>query len=196
VALGSALQYAADWKKVFPLDKTIVVLATDGQPGDGCGASLDNSAASAAAGLGGDPSVPTYVIGVGPLTANLDTIASAGGTAKAFSVDDGNTSAFLEALKQIKQQAVACEFALPVPPGGTNLNLNKVNFQYTPGGGQTGTLPNTPDLGTCDPAKGGWYYDDPLQPSKILLCPASCSTLQADPGAKVDILLGCDTFKE
>ena len=196
VALSAAVQYAADWKLVFPADKTIVLLATDGQPGDGCNATLENSTEAASLGFNSDPSIATYVIGVGPLISNLDSIASAGGTNKAFLVNDGNTSAFLEALKQIKQQAVACEYALPVPPGGTSLNLNKVNFEYTSGGGQTEVIGNTSDLASCDPVKGGWYYDDPIQPTKLLLCPASCSTIQADLGAKVNVLLGCDTIKE
>lgn len=196
VALGAALSYAADWKKTFPKDKAIVVLATDGQPGDGCGATLENSAAAAAAGLSGNISVPTYVIGVGSSTGNLDTIADAGGSSKAFIVNDGNTSAFIEALKQIKLQAIACEFSLPTPPSGTVFNKDKVNFEYSPGGGQPKTLGNVANNGACDPDKGGWYYDDPQSPSKILLCPSSCTTLQADTAAKVNILLGCDTFKE
>jgi Mg-chelatase subunit ChlD len=195
VALAAALKYAADWKLAFPNDKPIVVLATDGEPGDGCGATLENSTAAAANGNSGSPSVPTYVIGVGPQLANLDQIASAGGTTKSFPVNDGNTSAFIEALKQIKQQAVACEFALPAPTSGS-LNLNKINFQFSSGGGEPQFLGNVADAAGCDPAKGGWFYDDPLKPSKILLCESSCTSFQTDPTTKINILLGCDTVKE
>ena len=45
------------------------------------------------------------------------------------------------------------------------------------------------DCGT-DP---GWYYDNPMNPTKIFLCPATCVTVQADPEANVKFLFGCPT---
>jgi hypothetical protein len=196
VALGAALQYASDWKLTFPKDKAIVVLATDGQPADACGATIDNSTAAAAAGFGADPAIPTYVIGVGPLVADLDSIAQSGGTGTAFLVNDANTSAFIEALKQIKLKAIACEYAVPKPQSGTDVDYSKVNFQYTPGGGSAELVGNTKDAASCDPVKGGWYYDVPAKPTKILLCPSTCGSLQSDANAKINIILGCDTKKE
>ncbi|RYE88355.1 MAG: VWA domain-containing protein [Myxococcales bacterium] len=193
VALTSALKYASDWKTAFPQEKTIVVLATDGQPGDGCGATVANSSAAADAGFKATPSVPTYVIGVGPDLSALDAVAQAGGTTSAFLVNDGNTSAFLQALKQIKQQAVACEFALPTPTDGASLDADKVNFEYTPGGGQAQVFSKSTDASACAGKADSWYYDDPTNPTKILLCPATCSVVQGDTGAKVNILLGCAT---
>lgn len=197
IALSSALHYSADWKNVFPQHKTIVVLATDGQPGDGCGATVENSSAAASAGFQGSPSVPTYVIGVGPQVSNLDTIAQSGGTGSAFLVNDGNTDAFIQALKQIKQQAVACEFALPTPTGGGTLDYNKVNVQYTPGGSSDAQyFTNAADVGACGGQTSGWYYDNSAAPTKILLCPATCGVVQSDASAKVSIQLGCDTRKD
>ncbi|RYE91258.1 MAG: VWA domain-containing protein, partial [Myxococcales bacterium] len=195
-ALGAALHYASDWKTAFPKDKTIVVLATDGQPGDGCGATVENSSAAAATGFQGSPSVPTYVIGVGSNLTALDAVAQAGGTGTAFLVNDGNTGAFLQALQQIKLQAVACEFALPAPATGT-LDYDKVNVQYTPGGTTTAQyFTNAADAASCGAQTSAWYYDSASAPTKILLCPATCSLVQADPSAKVSIQLGCDTIKE
>jgi hypothetical protein len=41
---------------------------------------------------------------------------------------------------------------------------------------------------------GGWYYDNPAAPTKVILCPATCMTVQADSNAKVDVQFGCDTI--
>ena len=53
---------------------------------------------------------------------------------------------------------------------------------------------------SCDPNKGGgWYYDseDPLatKPSKILLCPTTCTTVTAKFGYQVNVTLGCATHR-
>jgi hypothetical protein len=197
IALQSALKYAADYKLAFKKDKVVVVLATDGEPKDGCGATVANSVAAAAAGFGGTPAIPTYVIGVGKditSTANLDMIAAAGGTTKAFSVNDGNPGAFLDALKQIQSSSLGCEYAIPPSQNGGTLDLTKVNVQYTPGGGGPTLEKNVVNKAACAP--DGWYYDDPVKPTKIELCPATCTTVQADSSAKIDIILGCDTKKQ
>ena len=39
--------------------------------------------------------------------------------------------------------------------------------------------------------KPGWYFDSNAAPTKVVLCPSSCSTVQADSAAKVDVLFGC-----
>jgi hypothetical protein len=77
-----------------------------------------------------------------------------------------------------------------------NLDFTKVNVQYTPGGGMPVLLGNVANLAACDPQSGGWYYDNPANPTKIMLCPATCSTVQVDPSGAIEILLGCDTIHE
>ena len=44
----------------------------------------------------------------------------------------------------------------------------------------------------CMP-KGGWYYDVPATPKAIILCPTTCTAVQADVSTKVDLGSGCDT---
>jgi hypothetical protein len=41
--------------------------------------------------------------------------------------------------------------------------------------------------------KGGWYYDDPANPTKIIMCPTTCAALQGDVGGKVEVIFGCET---
>jgi hypothetical protein len=44
----------------------------------------------------------------------------------------------------------------------------------------------------CGP-EGGWYYDDPLNPTRVLVCPATCNTITNDLQGRIDILFGCGT---
>jgi hypothetical protein len=65
-----------------------------------------------------------------------------------------------------------------------------INVNYTPTGGMEvllGLVPSAADCGTSQ----AWYYDDPMMPTRILLCPAACTTVTADTGAAISILAGC-----
>lgn len=88
---------------------------------------------------------------------------------------------------------VSCSLDIPTPDGGT-LDPKKVNVKYTPGGnGNPSSILNVPGgAADCGP-NGGWYYDDPQNPSQIVLCPATCTVVQADTQAKVEVLFGCET---
>ncbi len=66
-----------------------------------------------------------------------------------------------------------------------------MNFSYTPKGvGMSKLLLRADDLTDCG-GKPGWYYDNNGSPAKIILCPASCATVQADTSAKISVLFGC-----
>jgi hypothetical protein len=48
----------------------------------------------------------------------------------------------------------------------------------------------------CGTKTDAWFYDDPTAPTKITLCPETCSTIQGNPGASVKLVLGCRTIGE
>ncbi len=93
----------------------------------------------------------------------------------------------------VQSTTLACSFDIPMN-GGT-IDPTKVNVNYTASGS------NMPQaigyvaggLAACGPS-GGFYYDDPNNPTKILLCPATCTAVQSDTGGKIDVLFGCDTI--
>ncbi len=89
---------------------------------------------------------------------------------------------------------LACEYDIPAVPDGGTIDSTKVNVTYTPGGmGAPVPLYNVPGgAAACGP-KGGWYYDNPANPTKILTCPATCDALQKDAAGKVEVLFGCAT---
>jgi hypothetical protein len=166
-----------------------VVLVTDGDPND-CNSSVQNVSAAAAAVAS---TVPTYVIGIGT-TSSLNAIAAAGGTGQAFIVSTTNPQQtaqdFQNALASIKGTQLSCDLKLPAAPAGQTVDYTKVNVVYTPSSGSPQTLTYN---ATCSGTGQGWHYDDPKAPTKIEICTASCTTIQSDKSAKLDIELGCDT---
>jgi hypothetical protein len=190
-AMEGAIQYAQTQLTMHAGAKVAVVLATDGEPNDCNSTVADVSAAAAAVAS----KIPTYVIGVGSATGNLDAIALAGGTQKAFVVAVGNPAQtatdFQAALAAIRGSQLACEYQLPQPPAGQTLDINNVNVEYTPSSGAPEVF--TYDASCSGSSGPGWHYDDPNHPAKIEICPSTCTTIQADAKGSIDILLGCAT---
>lgn len=190
-AMQGAIQYAQSVQAAAkPGEKVVIVLVTDGEPND-CSSTPDNVGAAAATVAA---TIPTYVIGVGAGAANLNTIAKGGGTAPAIMVATSNpaqiTADLLKAIGAIKKASLGCNYALPAPPSGKTLDIGSVNVNYTPGGGALTTLPYSADCSNAN----GWHYDNPAAPTQIVMCPASCTTLQNDKsGGAIDIVFGCAT---
>lgn len=84
---------------------------------------------------------------------------------------------------------LACEFTMPAGGDAGAVDPDNVSMQYTPSGGAPIDIPHVADAAQC--VGDGWYYDDNLAPTKLILCPATCTTVKADQGGKIDILLGC-----
>jgi uncharacterized protein YegL len=196
---------------VKPGGKYVLVVMTDGIPTDGKQTCL--SAASSA--LAGTPSVLTFAVGVGDETASATNVydevfvgdlAEAGGTAAPgcnpnwsdsdksgtpchFQVTPGAKTAqqiqadFLAAINKIRDTVSSCELGLTFNSG--DVDLGKVNVEYTSGAGQSTQI-------NQDPANG-WTYDNPTAPTKVVLHGAACDTLKADPNGKVKIIVGCKT---
>lgn len=194
VALAGAVDYARTWATQHPDRKVIVVLQTDGEP-NVCESTVDAVADVAAAGVSGTPSMLTYVIGVGEELRNLNEIATAGGTGNAFIVDttQDTTRQFIEAMNRIRAAAtVSCEFLIPKDGASGPVDFSKVNVTITPSGGRPPQqLAKASDPSQCDPAAGGWFYDSNQAPTRVRLCPASCSGVTADTGATVELEIGC-----
>ncbi|MBX3184139.1 MAG: VWA domain-containing protein [Polyangiaceae bacterium] len=189
-----ALQGAHDYARVVaeqrPDHQVVVVLATDGEP-TGCSAnSISGAASVAAAANSATPSVKTFVIGIGDLSA-LNTIAASGGTGSAFIVSSGNAGqGFLDAMNEIRG-ALTCQFKIPNPTTGEP-NKDLVNVGLTEPGKDQAIIPRVNGPGACA-GQPGWYYDNPSDPSQILLCPSSCDLVEFGGGVVVDVMIGCDS---
>jgi hypothetical protein len=202
--IRGACTYAKGWVGQNPGRTTVVLLVTDGVPEaplsaftTGCSPSLPDAVAAAQECTGQAPQVPIYVLGVGPSLQNLQQIAQNGGSQQAYLVD-GTTNvsqAVRVALNSIRGSAqVPCQYQIPPPTVGKQFVIDQVNVQYTPPMSTTpGIIYQAPASGRCDPVRGGWFYDDPMNPKTILLCPSTCTTVTAETGGQLDVALGCET---
>jgi hypothetical protein len=186
------------WAAAHPNEKTILVLATDGDP-TGCANNTVQSISTDLVGpaLAGNPSIMTFVVGVGSSLTSLNQIAAAGGTQQAFIVDTAGADPggqFLKAMQAIESSVLlGCQYAVPAPTNGAPFDPAKVNVQYTPTGSTPTQLFAVPNAAACTGANGGWYYDNPSTPTQIILCDSTCTAINAGSGATVEILLGCAT---
>ncbi|MCA9625773.1 MAG: VWA domain-containing protein [Myxococcales bacterium] len=194
-ALDGALQFTASVLDQKPNERAAVVLVTDGDPSD---CHLDeayfvNQAGAAYAGRG----ILTFAIGLeGSNPGLMNAIASAGGTGQGFFIGTGTfQDDLVAALQTIRESAVACEYQVPDQADGFTVNPDELNVLYTPsGGGSSTTIGQVPNLDACAAVSGGWYYDDPLDPTKIIFCPSTCAAVQGDLDAEIELLFGCATI--
>ncbi len=193
-ALQGAMDQMTAWLLQNPTHAGVVVLATDGIPND-CASTVDKVAQVALSGASDNPKILTFVIGVGSNLTALNQIAQAGGTGNAFLVDTaGNvTQQFIDALNAIRGGAIACEYLIPTPEGGT-IDFGKVNVQYTPGTGDKEFFPKVENKAACPPSGDGWYYDNPANPTKVILCQSTCDKIEADGQAEIGVAFGCTTI--
>ncbi len=192
-ALGGALQWAKAQHQKTPDENTVVVLVTDGQP-NGCDTDIPTIAGLASAALAAD-GTRTYAIGLtGSQEADMDQIAMSGGTTKGIFVADGanTTQDLIAALGAIRGAILDCDFPMPTPTKDSGADPALINVNFTPSSGAKSTLTQVANEAGCA-TTAGWYYDNAVNPSRIILCKSTCDTVTADPMASLQILLGCPT---
>jgi hypothetical protein len=192
-ALSGALAWAAAERMAAPEEKAVVVLVTDGEP-NGCEEEID-AIAQLSADAFASAQILTYAIGLtGSQESDMDAIAAAGGTTEGIFISDGATAQqeLLAALTAIRGSILDCDFPMPEASGGLMVDPSQINVNYTPAGGMTTTLGRVPDAASCGTGPG-WYYDNPQNPTTILLCPESCNQASGSYDASLEILLGCVT---
>ena len=191
-ALYGSLQYANTYQDNNPDHVVIVVFASDGDP-TSCNTSVQDIAAIADTAYAYN-GVRTFVIAIkGATLANLNQIAKAGGTNQAFDVTK-DVTLFKQKMDEIRKSVLACEFLIPKPQMGQEFDAKKVNIKYTPGDNTPASnIPQAANAADCG-GNPGWYYDNPVAPTKITFCPATCAAIQKDGGAKVNFVFGCATI--
>ena len=185
-----------------PNEEGVVILVTDGDPGACSGVdTVSNVASIASASAKGTPKIRTFVVGMeGATFSSLNTIAVAGeGSPTAFNAGaNGTTGAttaqqqLLDALEKIRSGALGCEYVLPVPEKG-KVDPASVEIAFTAGKNDPpAKFRRVDSLAKCGEATGGFYYDDPVAPRRLILCPASCEAVKKGTAAsKLDVVLGC-----
>lgn len=197
VALEGALAWAADHQREHPDARTVVLFVTDGQPA-GCDeriAAITLIAENALAEAG----VLTYAVGLtdamgeGLKKEDMEALATAGGTERAFFIADGPAAVdeLHATLSTIRGLALPCDFPMPEATSeGVDIDPGLVNVTYTSGAGADTPFTRVPAAEDCATSRS-WYYDDAANPSRIVLCPAACTLVGEDPRASFEILVGC-----
>lgn len=198
-ALGGAILQSIDVVSNLPDERAAVLVVTDGQP-QGPAATCSGVdpedpaviAGLAAAGVAFDPSILTFVIGLpGVDQTSANVIAQGGGTDEAILVSNVNVATeFANALAKASGEALPCEYALPPELADGTFDMNQVNVTIGTGGQEPAILPKNQ---LCVAPGLGWRYDDPVTPTAIELCEASCDALKSDLTATIFIALGCPT---
>jgi hypothetical protein len=199
-----------------PGGKKVLVILTDGVPTDGSNTQCIQAAGQELTKVSPQGPITTFVIGVGVFPSSntqsydpsfLGQLAQAGGAAPQgcnptenanaanvcyFQIDPSGsqtvaqlTQKFVDAINAIRGKVASCEFLLEKPDGGGQIDPGKVNVVYDDGQGHTTTL-------VPDPVNG-WTYDDPNNPTKVILHGVACDNIKVT-GGSVSVVLGCKTI--
>ena len=90
----------------------------------------------------------------------------------------------------IEGTELPCSFAFPQDTRSVMFSPDEVNVYWTPVGETERVVSRVDDQGRCGDQEG-WYYDHPMAPSLITLCPASCGETQGE----VRFEFGCMVVK-
>jgi len=195
-----------------------MLLITDGQPtfSEGCEGTgstaypVDPQPILDAVSAARDQGIRTFVIGSPGSEATetmgddarpwLSEAARLGGTALPGCSDTGPeychfdmtqeadfATALSEALLSITA-TLLCNYTIAAPPEGMELDIEAVNVVYSASDGGDYLLVQN-EAETCDL---GWRLLP--ETGEIVVCGSTCEALQADPGGRVELLLGCLPF--
>jgi len=189
-ALEGAIHRARNQAYDQPGRTVIVLLATDGLPTE-CQQGIWMLRSIAANGFEQQPSIRTFVIGVGNGLEDLHEIAAYGGTTSALLIKGSNVANdMFDAVKDIALQNVDCTFTLP--KSNEVLDYPKTAIQVRPSDGSDPAM--IPHVNSCPNFGDGWYFEgEAVTAETITLCADSCARVMSDPGAIVEIAVPCAT---
>jgi hypothetical protein len=187
----------------------IVVLISDGAPNgaDTGMTACETLAEQKFAAQPPDGPILTFAVGIGDLASSSDfkylsfmgRVAQKGGTApldcSAATSDPAGVchlqvtpgqgaaatkQAFLDAINKVRALSTSCEFTFTT---NDTTDLNNVTVEITDKDGNKSEVPKDDE--------NGWSFDDPSQPSKVVLHGAACSASTGTVSGRVDVVIGC-----
>lgn len=99
---------------------------------------------------------------------------------------------FEQMLDRIHEVALSCSYEIPEPPDGQVFDPQRVNVDYDDGFGLQ-TIGYVPSASDCAGVGNGWYYDDVVAPTAVLMCPQTCGRFEAADQASIELRFGCAT---
>lgn len=90
----------------------------------------------------------------------------------------------------VEEAKISCSIPMPKAPSGRKINPDQVTVEIVPSPGSPAQeIPHVSGQGQC--GSRGWYYDNNTNPTKIILCPSTCSWAQGLTDAELKIDSGC-----
>jgi hypothetical protein len=94
----------------------------------------------------------------------------------------------LDSLAEGVRAKVSCEIPYP---SSEESDPSRLAVRFTAAGEAAVTLTQVTAAIKCREVADGWYYDNPENPGRIILCPGACDTANATMGSKLEALVGC-----
>jgi hypothetical protein len=82
---------------------------------------------------------------------------------------------------------LTCDFAIPAPPAGRQLEPDKIAVSYKSGGMLVKDFGQVANSSECRP--DAFYIEN----GRVFLCPEVCQTISKDPQGGVDVLFTCNS---
>jgi hypothetical protein len=101
---------------------------------------------------------------------------------------------FDELATVVTDVSIVCEWEIPEPPDDMEFVADEVNVMFYDQDSVEHLIPYVESPADCDLVEHGWYYDDPDDPTMIILCPQTCDWVQGQEDAEIQIAFGCETI--
>jgi hypothetical protein len=187
-ALTGAYRYAMAQQASDPIREKAVVLISDGWP-TACAVNLPSDVTSLIAEAAAAPvPIRTFIVGVGSRATleatkgNLQAFAVAGGTDRPpYLLDEaadiaGFQQQFVAAMLDIAHSPRVCEYDVLPLSSDWVIDPASITFFYQSATGSSEEIPKLANVEMCPRSyNGGWYFDNPQNPTRIGVCPCTCA---------------------
>lgn len=137
------------------------------------------------------PPIHSFLVGLGRGMRQPTVVAEATRAAEAGGGSLIGSESIEELATQILEIAkleFGCQYELPPPPEYRRFEFDQFHLTYADGDGTVTPLVQvTAEHCGID----GWYFDDPVLPRHIVLCPSLCRTARAATEPRVNVHFGC-----
>jgi hypothetical protein len=200
-ALTGAFRYAMSEKQKDATREKVLVMISDGFPTQ-CSLKSPSDVANVIKEAAAAPiPIRTFIIGIGSPNSldaakfNLQNYARAGNTGKLpYVLDetagaDGVRDQLVTTLLNISASSLACDYEVSPPSADWVVDPTHVMFTFQPNEGNLQEIPKVSSSAACARSpNGGWYFDSESTPTKITVCPCTCSNFGA---GKATVVYGC-----
>jgi hypothetical protein len=149
--------------------------------------------------VGKMPATEAYLPNEPIQTMRCENVSTAGETYQQLSIQTGGLrfpicqfAAYDVVFNRIAKDVITttqltCDFAIPAPPAGRQLETDKIAVSYKSGGMLIDDFGQVNNAAECRP--DAFYIEN----NRVVLCPEVCQTISKDPQGSVEVLFTCNS---